>query len=107
MWELMSTIISLAWLAEHLIDHETKNLKGPSELLIVDCRYTLGQPNAGREAYTAGHIPGSVYLDLEKDLSGTQKEHGGRHPLPDLGAFTLMLGKIGIDDTATVIAYDD
>jgi thiosulfate/3-mercaptopyruvate sulfurtransferase len=46
-------------------------------------------------------------MDLEKDLSGTPGEHGGRHPLPDLGAFTLKLGEIGIDDTAVVVAYDD
>lgn len=103
----MSTIVSLAWLAGHLIDHETNNFKGPSELIIVDCRYKLGQPNAGRDAYAEGHIPGAVYLDLEQDLSGPKKEHGGRHPLPDLGEFTLKLGKIGIDDTAKVIAYDD
>jgi thiosulfate/3-mercaptopyruvate sulfurtransferase len=96
MWDLMKAIESLAWLAEHLID-----------LIIVDCRFTLGQPNAGREAYTAGHIPGAVYLDLEKDLSGPKSQHGGRHPLPDLGAFTLMLSKIGIDDTASVVVYDD
>lgn len=103
----MSRIVSLAWLAEHLIDQESKSIKEPSELIIVDCRYTLGQPHAGREAYAAGHIPGAVYLDLEQDLSGPKSEHGGRHPLPDLGAFTLMLGKIGIDDTAKVIIYDD
>ncbi len=103
----MSTIVSLAWLAEHLIDQESSSIKGPSELIIVDCRYTLGQPNVGREAYAAGHIPGAVYLDLEQDLSGPKSGHGGRHPLPDLGAFTLMLGKIGIDDTAKVVVYDD
>ncbi|QGQ99361.1 sulfurtransferase [Paenibacillus psychroresistens] len=103
----MSTIVSSEWLAGHIIDHETKDVMAPSELIIVDCRFMLGQPNAGREAYTQGHIPGAVYLDLEQDLSGPIKEHGGRHPLPDLGAFTLMLGKIGIDDTAKVVAYDD
>jgi thiosulfate/3-mercaptopyruvate sulfurtransferase len=103
----MSTIVSLAWLAEHLIDQDSKSIKGPSELIIIDCRYTLGQSNTGREAYAVGHIPGAVYLDLEQDLSGPKKEHGGRHPLPDLGAFTLKLGKIGIDDTAKVVVYDD
>jgi thiosulfate/3-mercaptopyruvate sulfurtransferase len=105
--DLMSTIVSLTWLAERLINIKSKDMLGPSDLIVVDCRYTLGQPNAGREAFAEGHIPGAVYLDLEQDLSGPKSKHGGRHPLPDLGAFTIMLGKIGIDDTATVVAYDD
>jgi thiosulfate/3-mercaptopyruvate sulfurtransferase len=105
--DLMSTIVSLTWLAERLIDIKSKDMLGPSDLIVVDCRYSLGQPKSGREAFAEGHIPGAVYLDLEQDLSGPKSKHGGRHPLPDLGAFTLMLGKIGIDDTATVVAYDD
>jgi thiosulfate/3-mercaptopyruvate sulfurtransferase len=105
--DLMSTIVSLQWLAERLIDQKSNKVLGPADLIIVDCRYVLGQPNAGRQAYVQEHIPGAVYLDLEQDLSGPKSAHGGRHPLPDLGAFTLMLGKIGIDDTAKVVVYDD
>ncbi|WP_442602153.1 sulfurtransferase [Paenibacillus sp. KN14-4R] len=44
---------------------------------------------------------------MEKDLSGAVREHGGRHPLPDLGGFSLCVGDLGVDSTRTVIAYDD
>ena len=35
----------------------------------VDCRWTLGEPGAGRELYLEGHIPGASYLDVDADLS--------------------------------------
>lgn len=94
----MNTIVSPEWLAEHLND---------SNLVIVDCRFVLGQPEEGRKAYELDHIPGAHYLDLDKDLSGPVKEHGGRHPLPDLGTFSLRVGSIGIGSGAVVVAYDD
>jgi thiosulfate/3-mercaptopyruvate sulfurtransferase len=37
---------------------------------IVDCRFDLGDPEAGQRAYEAAHIPGAVFLDLDKDLAG-------------------------------------
>jgi thiosulfate/3-mercaptopyruvate sulfurtransferase len=52
-------------------------------LVIVDTRFDLKDVEAGRKAYEAGHIPGAIYFDLDKDLSGQKGEHGGRHPLPD------------------------
>jgi thiosulfate/3-mercaptopyruvate sulfurtransferase len=72
----------------------------------VDCRFELAKPDAGRAAYTEAHIPGAVYLDLERDLSGPKQRHGGRHPLPDWDAFCGTLGGLGIDGTVTVVAYD-
>ena len=52
------------------------------------------------------HIPGAVYFDLEKDLSGTVKEHGGRHPLPEINDFVQKLENSGIGNDTTVITYD-
>lgn len=94
----METIVSMEWVRQRL---------GNADVVIVDCRFALGKPDAGREAYAAGHLPGAVYIDLERDMSGPVTEHGGRHPLPDLGTFTLKLWKAGVADTSTVIAYDD
>ena len=94
----MSNIVGLSWVLEHL--HDPK-------VAIADCRFLLGQPNAGRKAYEAGHIPGALYWDLEQDLSGPAGKHGGRHPLPDLGVFAIKLGKAGIGNDTTVVAYDD
>lgn len=94
----MGTIVDFAWLREHLDD---------PNVVIADCRFILGQPDAGRTAYETGHIPGAVYFDLERDLSGPIGQHGGRHPLPDIVAFAKTLGQAGIDSSKTVVVYDD
>lgn len=77
------------------------------KIVLADCRFQLGQPMSGRQAYLRSHLPGAIFVDLEEDLSGPVTEHGGRHPMPDLGRLLLKLGSWGIDHTATVIAYDD
>nr|WP_255570812.1 sulfurtransferase [Cohnella sp. CFH 77786] len=77
------------------------------DLVIVDCRFQLGNGEAGLNAYKEGYIPGAVYFDLEKDLSAPVAEHGGRHPLPDIGVLAGKLGKAGIDGAVRVVAYDD
>jgi thiosulfate/3-mercaptopyruvate sulfurtransferase len=94
----MLHIVAQDWLFEHGTDEH---------IVIVDCRYTLGQSEAGAAAYAVDHIPGAVYLDLEQDLSGPKGKHGGRHPLPDWDDFTLRLGVSGIDRESKVIVYDD
>lgn len=93
-----SAIVSPEWLRDRLED---------PGLVVVDCRFELSKPDAGRKAYELDHIPGAVYMDLEKDLSGPVGRHGGRHPLPETEAFAEMLGRAGIDHDKTVVAYDD
>src|SRR5690349_11318805 len=44
-------------------------LADDTTLRIVDCRWYLGKPGAGHEAYRAGHLPGAIHLDLDDDLS--------------------------------------
>ncbi|SFE81958.1 thiosulfate/3-mercaptopyruvate sulfurtransferase [Paenibacillus catalpae] len=94
----MNNIVSLKWLLARLYE---------TDIVIVDCRFQLGKPDFGREAYEASHIAGAVYLDLEKDLSAPVDEHGGRHPLPDITDLTIALSKVGISNETRVIAYDD
>ncbi len=73
---------------------------------IADARYSLKRPDAGRAAYAREHIPGAVYLDLERDLSGPPGTRG-RHPLPDPDTLARRLGELGIGTGHRVIAYDD
>jgi len=94
----MNNIVSMAWVKEQI---------GAPDVVIADCRFVLGKPEAGREAYEASHIPGAVYLDLEKDLSAPVDEHGGRHPLPDIFDLTVALSRAGIGNETKVVAYDD
>ncbi|MCM3170923.1 sulfurtransferase [Paenibacillus sp. MER 99-2] len=94
----MKNIVSMRWLLARMYE---------PDVVIADCRFLLGQPNAGREAYEAGHIPGAVYLDLENDLSSPVSAHGGRHPLPDSASLASRLAKAGIGSNSRIIAYDD
>lgn len=92
----MNFIIDKEWLLKNLND----------QVRVVDCSFSLAEPTKGRQEYDKNHIPGAIYFDLEKDLSGVVGEHGGRHPLPDIEEFINKLEKAGIDETTMVIAYD-
>jgi thiosulfate/3-mercaptopyruvate sulfurtransferase len=82
--------------------------RGDARLRIVDVRWTLGQPGAGRAAYDAGHLPGAIHVDMDADLADPAGLGApGRHPLPDPRAFTARLGALGIGTHDTVVAYDD
>jgi len=81
---------------------------GDRHVRIVDCRWYLGRPGAGRAAYDAGHLPGAMHLDLDADLSDPAGYGApGRHPLPSPAAFAARLGRAGIGDEDLVVGYDD
>ena len=94
----MRSIVSKKWVLARLYE---------PDLVIVDCRFKLGEPDAGRTAYEESHLPRAVYLDLERDLSGPVGPHGGRHPLPDLNTLAATVSKAGIGNDTRVVAYDD
>ncbi len=90
-----------------LIDPTTlaARLEDPA-YVVVDCRFMLNDPSWGRIAYSTAHIPGAVYADLNRDLSGRPTGTNGRHPLPDIDALSTTLGGLGIDNDRQVVAYD-
>ncbi|MBF2066820.1 MAG: sulfurtransferase [Calothrix sp. C42_A2020_038] len=90
--------VSAEWLFEHIDD---------SELIIVDCRFSLNDSQLGKRQYQQSHIPNAHYLDLNQDLSSPVSEHGGRHPLPNLYDLSTKLSKIGVNRQTLVVAYDD
>src|SRR5262249_47000648 len=73
---------------------------------IVDCRTKLDDEGWGAREYTAAHIPGAVYVDLNRDLSAQKSGTNGRHPLPDAGVLAARLGQLGIQNGMQVVAYD-
>lgn len=79
---------------------------GNEELRIVDARFALMDPLAGRSAYQESHLPGAVHADLNRDLSDLTRAGEGRHPLPDSAAFVRKLGEWGIAPHHQVVAYD-
>jgi thiosulfate/3-mercaptopyruvate sulfurtransferase len=79
---------------------------GDPQLAIVDCRFTLDNPEWGAGQYAAGHIPGAVFADMDRDLAGTKTGRNGRHPLPEPSALAATLGRLGIGRDTEVVAYD-
>jgi thiosulfate/3-mercaptopyruvate sulfurtransferase len=91
-----------------LIDAATlRELAGKPNTIVIDCRFDLNDPEAGRRAYLAGHIPGARYADLNRDLSAPVSADSGRHPLPAPPVFAATLERLGIGNATQVIAYDD
>jgi thiosulfate/3-mercaptopyruvate sulfurtransferase len=80
---------------------------GNARLLVFDCRYELSRPEAGRDAYLRGHLPGAVHADLHHDLAGPTTPASGRHPLPDPQDFAVWLRRWGVDDESLLLAHDD
>ncbi|MFO7541997.1 MAG: sulfurtransferase [Thiobacillus sp.] len=93
-----NTLVSTEDLAAHLND---------PKFVVLDCRFTLTDPEAGREAYAKSHIPGARYVHLEDDMSGPPSEQAGRHPLPDPNLLTEKLCQLGIGVNKQVVLYDD
>lgn len=73
---------------------------------LLDVRWRLDLPE-GRPAYLAAHIPGAVYVDLERELSQTGHPEDGRYALPTLADLESVVRMWGIDDGDLVVAYDD
>lgn len=81
-------------------------LASGTSVVLLDVRWELGSTD-GRKQYQRGHIPGAVYVDLEKELAAPAgKGAGGRHPLPDPEDFDRTARGWGISRGDTVVAYD-
>jgi thiosulfate/3-mercaptopyruvate sulfurtransferase len=84
-----------------------RGILGDASLAVIDCRFDLQDPEAGRRAYLRGHIPGARYADLNKDLSAPLSLSSGRHPLPAAREFAAKLEQWGIANDTRVVAYDE
>ena len=90
-----SPLVSADWLAAQLDD---------PALRIADLRWYLGGKR-GADEYARGHLPGAVFVDLDRDLAAPTGP--GRHPLPSAEGFARFLSRIGVEAHTTVVAYDD
>jgi thiosulfate/3-mercaptopyruvate sulfurtransferase len=75
-------------------------------IVLADVRFYL-DGRSPRAAYKNGHLPGAVYVDLERWLAAPASPAEGRHPLPSPEAFAAGMAACGIGDDTTVVAYDD
>ncbi|MFZ4180189.1 sulfurtransferase [Streptomyces pseudogriseolus] len=99
----MNAIISASELADAM-----RSERPP---VLLDVRWQLstaaatGEPFDGRAAYASGHIPGAVFVDLDRELASPPGPRG-RHPLPDLDVFGAAMRRAGVSAGTPVVAYD-
>lgn len=92
-----SPLVSVDWLAAHLNEPDVR---------IADVRWYLGGKR-GADEYARGHVPGAVFVDLDRDLAAPPARGPGRHPLPSAADFAAFLARVGVGPSTTVVAYDD
>jgi thiosulfate/3-mercaptopyruvate sulfurtransferase len=90
-------LVSPAVLAEELASEP-----GP---VLLDVRWRLGGP-PGIDSYRAGHLPGAIFVDLDRDLAAPPGP-GGRHPMPDPAVFQQAMRAAGVNQDRPVVVYDD
>lgn len=104
----LQTIISATELAQHLAQQASQNQA--DDWVILDCRHDLLNPQAGSDAFAAGHLPGAQFASIDHDLSsakiGADGKFRGRHPLPLPETFIATLRRFGISNHTQVVAYD-
>lgn len=97
-----SPLVSTEWLAQNIDD---------DKLRIVDIRGRVKPASeppphyfSHREGYEASHIPNSVFIDWTVDIVQPDS------PSYDIALpqnFARLMGELGIDESTTVVAYDD
>lgn len=104
---MIDPVVPMRWLQDRFREADTSGFdSSASDVVVADVRWYL-DGRRGLDAYLQGHIPGAVFVDLERLLSRPGSPTDGRHPLPDPQDFAEGLGNLGISDTSTVVAYDD
>ncbi|MFZ0157854.1 MAG: sulfurtransferase [Kineosporiaceae bacterium] len=81
-------------------------LLGTPGLVLLDVRWALGDPH-GHAQYLSGHVPGAVFVDLDRDLAAPPSPAHGRHPLPALSDLQASARRWGITSRSRVVVYDD
>ena len=77
-----------------------------ASVVLADVRWYL-DGRSGRKSFDAGHVPGAVFVDLDRWLAAHGGPEAGRHPLPSPETFAEGMSRLGIGDDDVVVAYDD
>jgi thiosulfate/3-mercaptopyruvate sulfurtransferase len=78
-------------------------------IMVFDCTFDLMKPELGQQQFDEAHIPGAIYVNLDKHLSSKNDlaaASGGRHPLPSRETFAGWLGSIGFTNAHQAVVYD-
>jgi thiosulfate/3-mercaptopyruvate sulfurtransferase len=76
-----------------------------SEVMIFD----VSNNKNARTNYETEHIDGAYFVDLNTQLADIKSDlsQGGRHPLPEISAFSKTLTELAISKEMQVVIYDD
>ena len=92
---LPPAVVSTEWLSANL---------GRRDLHIIDGSWYL--PTSGRDAateYTAGHIPGAVFFDID---ASSDPNTSLPHMLPTAERFAARMAALGLSDSDHLVVYD-
>ena len=87
-------------------DLAAKIAANQDNLVVIDVRWYLSG-KSGSAAYAEGHLPGAVFVDLDRSLASDPKAGPGRHPLPAADVFQDAMRDAGVWNSSFVVAYDD
>ncbi|ELY37731.1 sulfurtransferase [Natronorubrum tibetense] len=101
--ETVPSLVEPEWLEARL---ETPDVR------VVDCTLHLSfdsetgdrQSESGRSDWERAHIPGSVFADIQDDLSAADPEYPYQRPTPE--RFADAMEALGIGDDSRVVLYD-
>jgi thiosulfate/3-mercaptopyruvate sulfurtransferase len=105
---MYTTLISVEQLAA-ILKSEQPLTASAKPVMVFDCTFDLMQPELGPQQFDEAHIPGAVYVNLDKHLSSKNDlaaASGGRHPLPSRETFAGWLSSIGFSNAHQAVVYD-
>lgn len=79
-------------------------IRGNEDLVLIDAT----SAKDARANYLSKHLDGALFVDINTQLAniGDDASKGGRHPLPDVHAFSKTLADLGISRDSHVVIYD-
>lgn len=83
------------------------DLRSARPPVVLDCSSDTSDPEIGRRAHGAGHIPGAHHVHMGHTLSGPRTGDNGRNPLPDPLMFMQAMSALGVGTDTQVVAYDN
>ena len=94
-WQ-MDALVSTEWLAQHL---------GEPDLVVVDSSWHMpASGRSGRDEYTAAHIPGARFLDIDEI---SDRSNPAPHMLPSAADFGAAMERLGIGRDERILVYDN
>lgn len=91
----MTSLVSSAWLADHLSD---------PNVIVLDASFKLpGAKPTAYEEFTNRHIPSAQFFDVDKVAD---EKNPLPHMMPSKDKFARAVGALGISNSSMVVIYD-